>query len=76
MIVYAFMYCSCIYESSFGLISLHETKRGAYKSMRKHLTNEYNERFEASIQFGKKHYRGSKWLEHQLWKVIKINVEI
>lgn len=35
--VYAAEYCDCIYESGFGVISLHQTKAGAYKAMREHL---------------------------------------
>lgn len=36
MIVYAFRYNSCIYESSWATISLHYTKAGAYKALRAH----------------------------------------
>jgi hypothetical protein len=35
--VHAAEYCSCIYESGFSILSLHSTKAGAYKAMRKHL---------------------------------------
>lgn len=33
--VYAFECCPCIYESEYGIISLHTTKRGAYKALLK-----------------------------------------
>lgn len=35
--VHAAEYCSCVYESDFCVLSLHLTKAGAYKAMRKHL---------------------------------------
>jgi hypothetical protein len=33
--VYVFEHCPCIYESSYGIVSIHSTKRGAYKAMLK-----------------------------------------
>jgi len=33
-VVYAFEYCSCIFDSDFTVRSLHATKAGAYKAMR------------------------------------------
>ncbi len=36
MKVYAFEYTHCVYESSFTTMSMHATKRGAYKAMMKH----------------------------------------
>ena len=35
MKVYAFEWCDCVYESAFGVVSLHDTKKGAYVAMRK-----------------------------------------
>lgn len=32
--VYAFEWCDCVYESAFGVQSLHATKAGAYRAMR------------------------------------------
>lgn len=43
MKVYAFEWCYCIYESGFGVESLHKTKAGAYKAMRKTLVERWNE---------------------------------
>jgi hypothetical protein len=34
--VFAYEYCSCVYESGYSIVSLHQTKAGAYKAMRKH----------------------------------------
>lgn len=36
IIVYAFKYCPCIYESAYGTISLHATKKGAEIAMEFH----------------------------------------
>jgi len=33
LIVYAFEFCPNIYESAFGVISLHQTREGAEKAM-------------------------------------------
>lgn len=41
--IYAFEWCSCIYESGFSVESLHKTKAGAYKAMRKTLLERYAE---------------------------------
>ena len=34
--VYAFMYCDCVFESTFATISLHRSKEGAEKAMEAH----------------------------------------
>lgn len=41
--VFEFVYTTCIYESAKATISLHKTKRGAYKAMNKHLNMLFNE---------------------------------
>lgn len=43
MIIYSAEYCENIYESSFGVISLHKTKQGAYFAMRKHKLKTWDE---------------------------------
>jgi hypothetical protein len=35
-VIYAFKYCSCIWESEFATISLHYTKKGATGAMKEH----------------------------------------
>lgn len=37
MKVWAFEHTSCIYESAFGLVSLHATKQGAEKAKEKYI---------------------------------------
>jgi hypothetical protein len=48
MKIYAFEYCSCIYESTFGIQSLHMTKRGAYKAMRTFILKKWGVDFVAN----------------------------
>lgn len=43
MIVYEFLYCPCIYESGWVTMSIHRTKKGAYKAMKEHKLKEYEE---------------------------------
>lgn len=57
--VYAFMYCGCIYESSFATVSLHRTKEGAEKAMEAHKAEKkewhdkmYADEDEEDLQFG------------------------
>lgn len=38
--VWAFLYCPCIYESSFATVSLHKTEKGAEIAMEFHKENE------------------------------------
>jgi len=40
MIVYAAEYNHCIYESEFGVLSLHQSKEGAEKVVEKHRKKE------------------------------------
>lgn len=44
--VYAFEYCPCVRESSFGVVSLHRTKKGAEIAMEFH-KNEKKKEFNA-----------------------------
>ena len=53
MEVYSFDYCSCIYESSFAVVSLHTTKAGAYKAMRNDILNQYMSWYDLRIKYGK-----------------------
>ncbi len=53
MKIYEFLYCGCIYESSYATVSLHRTKLGAYKAMRKHRLDTFNEWYNSRIIYGK-----------------------
>ena len=68
MKIFAFEWCYCIFESDFTTVSLHKTKAGAYRAMRKFLLNEY----EASA---KHKISGSKPLEFQDWRISERIVE-
>lgn len=69
--LYAFLYNSCIHESSWATVSLHYSKEGAEKAMREHKQkelDEFNEMYandnEFEIKFG----------EHEGWCVKTIEV--
>jgi hypothetical protein len=57
MKIYAFEYCSCIYESTFGIESLHLTKRGAYKAMRSFILKKWGVDFDTFEVYGKQQRR-------------------
>lgn len=40
LILYEFVYCSSVHESGYATMSLHRTKAGAEKAMKKHKSNE------------------------------------
>lgn len=46
MKVWAFEHTSCIYESAFGLVSLHATRQGAEKAKKKYIQG-VKDRYEA-----------------------------
>ena len=43
MKVYAFEWCDCVFESGYSIQSLHATKAGAYKAMKRTLFERWNE---------------------------------
>ena len=51
--VFEFVYTDCIYESAMATLSLHKTKKGAYKAMREFLETEYAQWREDGIRYGK-----------------------
>lgn len=77
MTIYSFLYCPCIYESSYQTISLHKTKRGAYNAMRKYLIDNYLEWDEKRRQIKKwqRYYHYNKFGVDQKWKVKAVNIE-
>jgi len=52
-IIYEFVYTDCVYESAMTTISVHRTKRGAYKAMRKFITDRYMDWYDERIIYGK-----------------------
>jgi len=72
MVIYEFTYTDCIYESAAATLSLHRTKLGAYKAMRKFLNESYMEWYNERIKYGKyKDYIGTidKFGTHCAWRI-------
>ena len=70
MKVYAFNYCSCICESGVETITLHKTKRGAYKAMRAFLLKEWTEYMDTELwkkQNRRRILRDEDWLKNNKW---------
>ena len=74
--IYAFEYCPCIHESSYGVVSLHRTRKGAEIAMEFHrnaLKTEYDVYHKYIIEdlpdypysFGK----------FERWKVVEIEIQ-
>ena len=69
--VYAFEWCSCIYESGFSVESLHKTKVGAYKAMRKTLLERYAEDTRQE-RYWRQRFQP---LDHHRWRVRTITLK-
>lgn len=72
MIVYQFLYCSCIYESDWRTMSIHKTKLGAYKAMKNWLISEYLDWYNRRITYGKCY--GDSFAPHKAWGIEKIKI--
>jgi hypothetical protein len=51
--VYAFEFCPCRWESDYGVVSLHLSKRGALKAMVTHKCNHVQEQRDQVLEYGK-----------------------
>ena len=72
--VYAFEWCDCVYESAYGVMSLHETKESAYRAMRSHLTSiAETDRIDA-LRYGGIYDKGYKPQRFAAWRVREIPV--
>lgn len=69
MKVYAAQHCSCIYESAYYTISLHQSKDGAKKAIRKSRRRELKD-------FKSNHYPGKVGTlsEFQAWTITTYEV--
>lgn len=67
--VFEFVYTDCIYEGAMATLSLHRTKKGAYKAMREFLTNGYMKWYNERIMRGKPK---DKFGTHCAWAVRSI----
>ena len=69
--LYAFLYNSCIHESSWATVSLHYSKEGAEKAMQEHkqkALDEFNELYSDENDFD------FKFGEHEDWCVETVDV--
>ena len=71
MQIFEFIYTSDTYESAMATMSMHRTKKGAYKAMRNYLNKEYMEWYNWRIIYGK--YKSicgvDKFGRHCAWAV-------
>ena len=72
--VYAFEWCDCVHESAYGVESMHTTKVGAYRAMRKYLWDKAVEARDEQLQ-GYGLGRGRKMLMFEAWRVRRIVLE-
>lgn len=73
--VFLFEFNPCIFESGFEVQSIHKTKIGAYKAMRKYLEEEYAQWYHERILFGKHYIIGiDKFGEHCDWRIRPVKV--
>lgn len=73
--VYAFEWCDCVFESAFGVESLHATKAGAWRALRERVWQEATEAREGRITYGRLGMgRGEKWNWAKAWRVRRIEV--
>jgi len=75
MELYEFIYTDCIYESAIATMSLHLTKKGAYKAMREFLETGYMQWYNERIIYGKNRAYGDKFETHGHWAVRPIEVK-
>jgi hypothetical protein len=69
--LYAFLYNSCIHESSWATMSLHYSKKGAEKAMQEHkqkALDKFNEMYADDNKFD------FKFGEHEDWCVEPVEV--
>lgn len=70
MEVYKAMYCPCIHESGYVTISIHRTLKGAYKAIKAHKIEVFEEWLTGS-KFGKKYWRSD---HGQAWHITKVEL--
>lgn len=75
-ILYEALYCFCIYESTYGTLSIHKTKKGAEKAVQQHKDQVKKEHDDMNADFEKEGIEKSsfEWDVHQGWDVREIEV--
>lgn len=72
MKVYAFKHTSCIYESAHAVVSLHRTKRGAFKAMVRFMNQRWQDNRDEGLMYGLS--RGLDSLQHEAWCIREMEV--
>ncbi len=72
--IYEFIYNDCIYEGGWVTMSIHRTKKGAYKAMRRFLIDSYMDWYNERMFYGKGGYFGGidKFGRHSGWGVREV----
>ena len=74
-IFYEFLYSDCVMESAYETMSLHKTKAGAYKAMRKFIVDEYNKWYDDRILNGISKRFNNKFAPFCAWCISSIELE-
>jgi len=69
--VFAFEWCGCVYESAFSVVSLHSTRKGAFKAMTLEANRRWRDERNRNLMYGK---GGHSPLCHERWRVRGIEV--
>ena len=68
MEVFGFLYTDCIHESAMSTMSLHKSKRSAYKAMNKYLNSRFISAREEQIRYGKDTLFDHVFM-HEAWRI-------
>lgn len=76
MCIYLFEHCACLYESSYALISAHKTPHGAYKAMKAHKWQCWQDERDLELRYGvDKSWGPSEYCQAELWRIRKIEIK-
>lgn len=75
MILYQFLFTDCIPESAMATMSLHRTKAGAYRAMRKFIVDRYNKWYDDRLLLGIEIRWNDKINTISAWSIQPIEVE-
>lgn len=75
--VYAFLYTPTVYESEYTVMSLHKTKRGAFKALNKWLNERYYREYDEYLLCKKKYRNGYTFKvgDYENWAIKEYNIE-
>jgi hypothetical protein len=72
MNIYAAEFDEMTYEGGFAILSLHSTKKGAWKAIHEHKENAFTKERERSLQYGIDRYAPENYLKSwQAWRIRK-----